>query len=41
LCQQRVEDFDDEALLGLGQGLQAFELLLQLGRGAALVGLGV
>jgi len=33
LGQQRIEHFHDQALLRLGQGLQAFELLLQLGRG--------
>ncbi len=38
LRQQRIEHFDHQALLGLGQGLQAFQLLLQLRRGSALLG---
>jgi hypothetical protein len=41
LREQRVEHFTDDALARLGQQADAFELLLQLGCGAALVGLGL
>lgn len=40
LREHRVEHFDDDALLGLGQGFDPFELLLDLWRRPALAGSG-